>query len=107
MYQTLHVFSYALCFTTNITTTTPWNTYWTIITGQSIVLCVLHRSSHLSSQQRYVLNTFYPYFLDTEIGINNWLKSLPQGHTESKWRNWDYDPGSLHLEFQSLAHDFI
>lgn len=84
MYQTLHMFSYALPFTTNITTTTPWNIYWTIITGQTIVLCVLHRSSHLSSQQQYVLNTFYPCFLDTEIRINNWLESLPPDHIESK-----------------------
>ena len=84
MYQTLHMFSYALPFTTNITTTTPWNIYWTITTGQTIVLCVLHRSSHLSSQQQYVLNIFYPCFLDTEIRINNWLESLPPDHIESK-----------------------
>ena len=50
----------------------------------NIVLCVLHRSSHLSSQQQYVLNTFYPCFLDTEIRINNWLESLPPDHIESK-----------------------
>lgn len=39
----------------------------------------------------------YPCFLDIEIGINNLLKSLTPGHTESKWHSWDYDPGSLNL----------
>lgn len=72
-----------------------------------VLLSVFYTDHPICPHNNGMLNTFYPCFLDIEIGINNLLKSLTPGHTESKWHSWDYDPGSLNLEFQSLAHDFI
>lgn len=72
-----------------------------------VLFYVFYMAYLTQSLQLYVLNTFYFYFFDKEIGINSWLNTVPPGPADNKWQRVDCNPNCPTVEPQPQPRDLI